>query len=153
MSPPAVVRLHGSSTPLTQGPRAQPTWGIRSLRYQQHPELRRRQLPMHKVCVGKYLLSITGNTPEPGDLWPQVPDFHSSLRTRAPLRLLYDRLQDTSLGKSSCLSLAIPPLCQSSFYLNAFTCRKCLVTFAPFSQIPLTIVCLIFIPCRLIFLK
>ena len=69
MSPPAIVRLPCSSTPLTQGPRAQPTWGIRVPQHQEHPELGRRELPMNKVCIGKYFLRIARNTPELGQ-WP-----------------------------------------------------------------------------------
>ena len=55
--------------------------------------------------------------------------------------------------RSRKVSLVIPPLCQSSFYLNAFSYQKCLVTFAPTFQTPLTVVCLTFISCSLNFPK
>ena len=48
--------------------------GIAHLRHQGAtasgaPELGHRELPMHKVCIGKYFLRIARNTPELGQ-WP-----------------------------------------------------------------------------------
>lgn len=130
------------------GPQGTAHLGHQGATASEAPELGCRELPMHKVCIGKYFLRIARNTPELGQ-WPSVPDSHSPLWTRAPLSLLYDRKQAAGSRR---ISFMIPPLCQSSFYLNAFSCQKCLVTFAPTFLIPF-ISCLTFISCSLNFPK
>lgn len=96
-----------------------------------------RELPMLKVCIVKYFLRIARNSPELGQ-WPLKTPILIHL-CEQELRYLYS-LTDSKAASSRKVSLVISPLGQSSFYLNALSCQKCLVTFAPTFQIPLTLV-------------
>lgn len=69
------------------------------------------------------------------------------------LCLMLEHSSRAGSRKLPCISPVILPPCQSFSYFNAFACQTYLVNFVHVSQIPLVLVCFIFIPCYLIFPK